>query len=86
MNPYPIIGASISGLFAAYHLARRGAPVRVFEAQAPFRPAERTLIVTPAWRQLLDFDPGEAVLHRVSAYELISPAPRPASPCGSRTW
>jgi len=69
----PIIGASTSGLFAAYHLARRGAPVRVFEAQAPFRPAERTLIVTPAWRQLLDFDPGEAVLHRVSAYELISP-------------
>jgi len=46
--------------------------VRVFEAQVPFRPAERTLIVTPAWRQLLDFDPGEAVLNRVSAYELIS--------------
>lgn len=70
--PIPIIGASAAGLFAAYHLARWGLPVQVYEAQAPFRPTERTLIVTPAFLRLLDFDPQEAVLNRVAAFELIS--------------
>lgn len=67
----PIVGASISGLTAAYHLARSGASVRVFEAQAPFQPAERTLIVTPAFLRLLE-DPGEVILNRIAAFELIS--------------
>lgn len=67
-----IAGASIAGLFAAYHLARAGKPVHVYEAQAPFRPAQRTLIVTPAFLGLLDFDAGDAVLHRTDTFELIS--------------
>lgn len=67
-----IVGASAAGLFAAYRLARGGLPVRVYEAQAPFRPAPRTLIVTPAWLRLLDFDAGEAVLNRTHTFELIS--------------
>ena len=66
-----IVGASVSGLIAAYHLARAGAPVRVFEAQAPFRPAERTLIVTPAFLRLLE-DPSGVILNRVTAFELLS--------------
>lgn len=67
-----IAGASIAGLFAAYHLARAGIPVHVYEAQAPFQPAERTLIVTPAFLRLLSFDAGDAVLHRTDTFELIS--------------
>lgn len=67
-----IAGASIAGLYTAYHLARAGKEVHVFEAQAPFQPAERTLIVTPAFLRLLDFDAGDAILHRTDTFELIS--------------
>jgi len=67
-----IVGGSVAGLYAAYHLARRGVRVRVYEAQAPFKPAARTLIVTPAFLRLLDFDAGEAVLNRTCVFELIS--------------
>lgn len=69
-----VAGASIAGLFTAYRLARAGKEVHIFEAQAPFQPAERTLIVTPAFLRLLDFDAGEAILHRIEAFELISRA------------
>lgn len=72
MTHIPIIGASVAGLSAAYHLARGGMGVRVYEAQAPFRPAERTLIVTPAFLRLMDAEPGEVVLNRIAAFELIS--------------
>jgi flavin-dependent dehydrogenase len=71
-NSVFIAGASIAGLFAAYHLARAGKRVHVYEAQAPFQPAERTLIVTPTFLRLLDFDAGEAILHRTDTFELIS--------------
>ena len=67
-----IAGASVAGLFAAYRLAREGIPVHVCEAQAPFQPAERTLIVTPVFLRLLGFDAGDAVLHRTDTFELIS--------------
>lgn len=69
--PIAIVGASVSGLTAAWHLARAGVPVRVFEAQAPFRPAERTLIVTPAFLHLLG-DPTGVVMNRIAVFELIS--------------
>jgi len=67
-----IVGASVAGLYGAYHLARQGVRVRVYEAQAPFRPAARTLIVTPAFLRLLDFDAEPAVLNRTRVFELIS--------------
>lgn len=70
--PIPIIGASAAGLFAAYHLARQRVPVQVYEAQAPFQPAERVLIVTPAFLRLLDFDPQQAILNRIAGFELLS--------------
>jgi len=69
-----VVGASVAGLFAAYHLAREGLPVRVYEAQPTFDPASRLLIVTPAWLRLLDFDPGDAVLNRTRIFELVSPS------------
>ena len=67
-----VVGASAAGLFAAYWLAREGVPVRVYDAQAKLRPDARTLIVTPAWLRLLDFDVGEAVLNQTDTFELIS--------------
>lgn len=71
-TPIPIIGASVAGLSAAYHLARGGMRVRVYEAQTPFEPAERTLIVTPAFLRLMDGGSEEVVLNRIAAFELIS--------------
>ena len=70
--PVSIIGSSIAGLFAGYHLARVGVPVKVYEARADLTRPTRTLIVTSAWLRLLDFDPEEAVLNRIGAFELIS--------------
>lgn len=67
-----VVGASIAGLFAAYRLARAGRRVRVYEARPELDPDERTLIVTPAWLRLLDFDVGEAVLNRTDTFQLIS--------------
>ena len=72
MDSVTVIGASVAGLFAAGHLARCGVPVRVYEAQAPFRPAPRTLIVTPTFLRLADFDTSEAILNRVRTFELFS--------------
>jgi flavin-dependent dehydrogenase len=69
-----VVGASVAGLYAAYRLAAAGHPVRVYEAQHDFSPDARTLIVTPAWLDLLDFDPQEAVLNRTRVFELISPS------------
>jgi digeranylgeranylglycerophospholipid reductase len=71
-RPVAVVGASVAGLFAAYHLARGGAPVRVYEARPTFELIPRTLIVTPAWLRLLDFDPSEAIINRTQAFELIS--------------
>jgi flavin-dependent dehydrogenase len=67
-----VVGASVAGLFAAYHLARDGVPVRVYEAQAALDPPPRTLIVTSAWLRLLDFDAEETILNRTRVFELIS--------------
>ncbi len=71
-HPVTIVGASLAGLYAAYRLARVGVPVQVYEAQAELSPAPRTLIVTPAWLRLLDFDAEAAVLNRTQTFELIS--------------
>lgn len=46
--------------------------MRIYEAQSSFTPSPRTLIVTPAWLRLLDFDASEAILNRPHTFELIS--------------
>lgn len=67
-----VVGASAAGLYAAYRLARAGVPVRVYDEREALDYDARTLIVTPAWMELLDFDVDEAVLNRTSTFELIS--------------
>lgn len=73
MESVTVIGASIAGLFAAYQLARRGVPVRVYDSQAQFQPSHRTLIVTPTFLRIADLDFSETVQHRINTFELISP-------------
>ena len=71
-TPVTIIGASIAGLYAGYRLAKQGIPITLYEARPALNPAARTLIVTPQWLRLLDFDAGDAVLNRIHAFELVS--------------
>ena len=71
-NEIVVVGASVAGLYAAYQLAQAGVRVRVYEAEPELSPDKRTLIVTPAWLQLLDLDVEEAVLNRTRTFELIS--------------
>ena len=71
-NNNVVVGASVAGLFAAYQLARAGERVQVYEAQAELMSEARTLIVTPAWLDLFDFDASAAVLNRTRIFELYS--------------
>lgn len=67
-----IIGASISGLFLAYLLAREGVEVEVFEKGAVLGWPRRTLIVTHKIEEVLDFVPQEAIINRVKYIALFS--------------
>ena len=69
-----IIGASSSGLLAAYLLARQGFEVAVFEQQPRFRPRERTLIVTATFREVYPF-PLEAVCLHESPWMTVAAGP-----------
>ena len=71
-TPVTVIGASIAGLYAGSGLAEQGIPVTLHEARPRLSPNPRTLIVTPAWLRLLDFDASRAVLNRIHAFELVS--------------
>lgn len=72
MNPpkVAVVGASCAGLVAAYRLARRSVSARVFEADRAFNPSERTLIVTPAILELMDFDFSVAIVNYVNRFRL----------------
>ena len=69
-----IIGASVAGLYAGYHLAQARLPVTIYEARQNLTPPPRTLIVTSEWLRLLDFDAEPVVLNRVSRFQLIAQA------------
>ncbi len=71
-----IAGASISGLYLGYLLARRGVEVEVYEKEKEGQAARRTLIVTPKMKDFLDFDTSEAILNKVSRYELLTDGQR----------
>src|SRR5438046_410569 len=71
-EPVVVIGASGPGLLAAYELARRKVPVRVYEQAEQLAPAPRTLIVTPAISQALGFVPTSAITHHVHSFDLRS--------------
>lgn len=68
-----IVGGSAAGLFVAYLVAREGVKVRVFDASDPFRATDRTLIVTSRLTDVLGFVPGEAIVNRITRFELFSP-------------
>jgi flavin-dependent dehydrogenase len=67
-----IIGASISGLFTAYLLAKEGVDVEVYERGDALGWPPRTLIVTNKISEVLDFAPEEAILNKVRYIELFS--------------
>jgi digeranylgeranylglycerophospholipid reductase len=67
-----VAGASASGLYAARLLAQAGRRVAVFERRRVTGEPKRTWIVTAELRRLLNFDPGDAVVHRVDQMMLLS--------------
>ena len=67
-----IIGASTSGLFAAYLLAKEGVEVEVYERINDLGWQARTLIVTSKLNEVLDFIPEAAIINKVKHLELFS--------------
>lgn len=67
-----IIGASISGLFLAYSLAKEGVEVEVYEKLEHLGSPPRTLIVTNKLKEALGFTPREAILNEVNYMEIFS--------------
>lgn len=65
-----IIGASISGLFAAELLARGGVEVEVYDKENELGSPSRTLIVTNKLKEVLDSLPEEAILNRLRFIEV----------------
>ena len=67
-----VIGASVSGLFTAYLLAKKGVEVEVYERENVLGWPPRTLVVTSKISEILDFIPEEAILNKVRYIELYS--------------
>jgi len=67
-----VIGASVSGLFTAYLLAKEGVEVEVYEKGGVLGRPSRTLIVTNKINEILDFVPQEAIINTVKYIELYS--------------
>ena len=67
-----VIGASVSGLFSAYLLAKEGVEVEVYERGDALGRPSRTLVVTSKISEILDFIPEEAILNKVRYIELYS--------------
>jgi flavin-dependent dehydrogenase len=67
-----IIGASTSGLFTAYLLAKEGVEVQVYERMNALGLPPRTLIVTNKLNEILDFVPKDAIINKVKYLELFS--------------
>ncbi len=66
-----VIGASSSGLYAAWRLAQAGHQVRLYERTPAVSPHPRRLIVTSALARLLSLS-HELVLHQVNAFEFFA--------------
>ena len=67
-----IIGASTSGLYTAYLLAKEGRTVTVYERAERLEPAARTLIVTSAMSDYLGDTGRSSVINQVDRYELFA--------------
>lgn len=70
-----VIGASSSGLFAAWLLAQEEVGVEVFERNPQGEISSRRLIVTSALLKLVDL-PDDLALYRVRGYELLADGSR----------
>jgi flavin-dependent dehydrogenase len=66
-----VIGASSSGLYAAWRLAQAGHQVELYEKTSDLQFSPRRLIVTSALAQLLSLS-HELVLHYVNAFEFFA--------------
>ncbi|MBW2038137.1 MAG: hypothetical protein JRI46_00835 [Deltaproteobacteria bacterium] len=66
-----VIGASSSGIFAAWRLAQEGHPVQLYEKEPAFQPYARRLIVTSLLFQFLSL-PEDLILHQIDAFEFIA--------------
>ncbi|MFZ0637684.1 MAG: NAD(P)/FAD-dependent oxidoreductase [Candidatus Acidiferrales bacterium] len=71
-HPITIVGGSAAGLFTACLLARRGAPVKVFECAEALDPISRTLIVTHRYRSLLGSAAAGSVVNEIRRFELFT--------------
>jgi flavin-dependent dehydrogenase len=71
-NRVDIIGASSAGLYTALVLARKGIPVRVFDASSDLAPEARTLILTPEFSRLFPSSAEEVILNRIHQISLFS--------------
>jgi flavin-dependent dehydrogenase len=67
-----IVGASTSGLFTAYLLAKEGVEVEVYEKEKVLGSPPRTLIVTSKLNEVLNFVPQEAITNEVRNLEIFS--------------
>jgi flavin-dependent dehydrogenase len=67
-----IIGASVSGLYAASLLSKAGADVEVYERSGALDFAPRTYIVTDKINEVLGFVPKDVILNEVKYVELFS--------------
>lgn len=67
-----IIGASVSGLFLAYLLAKEGVEVEIFEKEENAHGSLRTLIVTSKIYEAMEFIPEESILNKIKHLELSS--------------
>ena len=67
-----VIGASASGLYTAYLLAREGRRVTVYERASSLEPTPRTLIVTSAMTDYISDLGQAAVVNEVNRYELYA--------------
>ena len=72
MKDVAIIGGSAAGFFTAYLLARKGVNVRVFEAEDPFNPSPRTLVVTSYMPKLVGSLCESAVVNTIRHFELFA--------------
>lgn len=67
-----VIGASASGLYTAYLLARGGAQVQVVERAETMDPEERTLIVTDRMRKVIGQLGEPSIVNQIRRFELFT--------------
>jgi len=67
-----VVGGSAAGLYAAAHVARGGADVRVLESKATLDPATRTLIVTDHFKKQISTAARSSILNEIRRFELFT--------------